>query len=129
VVALEPPIDLVGLHGTFKTLSPDFYNYVAMGAPAPDIPEMAEILRRFSPLEYADRIKVPVYFITGTFDLFAPPQQSRLMYEALLKNGNNNVKFVILPQVGHFFEKTFFGYAHEEFLYLVQSWFDKKLRG
>jgi dipeptidyl aminopeptidase/acylaminoacyl peptidase len=130
VVALEPPCDLVEMTGITKQLSPDFHEYKTRGGAAFDSesPEVQEALRQFSAVAFADRIKVPVYLLTGGFDLFAPPEQSRRMKEALNRGGNQDVTMEIIPQMGHFFENRYYGYLWDIVGFAVESFFNEKLR-
>jgi dipeptidyl aminopeptidase/acylaminoacyl peptidase len=129
VVALEPPCDLVHLTACVKELSPDVHEYMTRGGAASDNPEMEKALSQFSAVTFADRIKVPVYLLTGGFDLFAPPDQSRRMMEALNRGGNQDVTMEIIPQMGHFFENRYYGYLWDIVGSAVESWFSEKLRG
>lgn len=50
-------------------------------------PEEKEVYLKRSPINNVDKINTPVCFMHGTVDPVVPVEQSKLLYEALLKKG------------------------------------------
>ena len=66
------------------------------------------------PSAFVDKIKCPVLILHGQLDHNTPPQEARLMQQALLKAGNKNVSTHIFPGLDHSFRRL--GSSEEDFV-------------
>ncbi|MGD9029316.1 MAG: alpha/beta fold hydrolase [Anaerolineae bacterium] len=72
------------------------------------------------PKEYLTRVRCPVLGAFGADDLLVPAQRSAALYEQYLAEaGNDDVKIVVIPGVGHAFGVSAPGYAD-----LLSDWLD-----
>jgi hypothetical protein len=72
------------------------------------------------PQDYLTRVRCPVLAAFGADDVLVPAQRSAELYEAYLREaGNEDVKIVVLPGVGHGFGLQAPGYAD-----LLSEWLD-----
>jgi dipeptidyl aminopeptidase/acylaminoacyl peptidase len=126
VVALQPVTDLGGYVAATRDYSPVRYERLVEsldGSPE----EHPETYAELSPIEYADRIRVPVLLVAGTMDLHSPADHSVRMHGALLAAGNADVQLEVLDGMGHFFERMYFGYLHETIVDLTAGWLERSL--
>jgi dipeptidyl aminopeptidase/acylaminoacyl peptidase len=122
LVALQPVADLSAYALATRTYAPSRYRALAQGMG--ETPEqVAEAYRPLSAIHYAERIKVPVLLVAGTQDLHAPLDESLRMRDALQAAGHAAVQLHVLEGVGHFFEKMYAGYIHDDIAKLVSDWF------
>lgn len=70
------------------------------GASGPGDP----ILKTLSPLEYAEKVSIPIMLIHGKDDTVVPYEQSKLMAKAL-KRANKTVEFITLKQEDHWLSR------------------------
>jgi len=81
--------------------------------------------RRFSPIDFIDRIATPTLIIHGTADLGAPVEQSYLLYRAL-KDQGVETQLALYPRETHGPSE----YAHRlDILNRVRDWFVGHLTG
>ncbi len=64
--------------------------------------EFEDMLRRASPINYVESIRVPVLLIHGADDTSAPVQESERLATALREQGRE-VKLLVIPGAGHIF--------------------------
>jgi dipeptidyl aminopeptidase/acylaminoacyl peptidase len=122
VAALQAVTDLSAYALATRVYAPTRYRALAQGMG--ETPEqVADAYRPLSAIHYADRIKVPVLLLAGTQDLHSPMDESLRMKDALQAAGNSNVQLQVLEGVGHFFEKMYAGYIHDDVARLVVDWF------
>jgi dipeptidyl aminopeptidase/acylaminoacyl peptidase len=121
VVALSPVTDNVHLVRGLRGFAPSRYELMvaARGGTPEEIPDY---YKEISPIHHAAEMRAPVFFIHGTNDLITPHEHSLWMLEALRKAGNDRSNVHLVQGVGHFFERTYTGYAFEEISTLVVSW-------
>ncbi|NCC32482.1 MAG: alpha/beta hydrolase, partial [Chloroflexia bacterium] len=92
-----------------------------LGAPIQSVPEQAQLV---NPLTYIDANDAPFLIQHGTADCNVPPQQSVLLYDALVAaQGDENVTFISIEGAGHGGEQ-FFGAANFQ---VVLDFFAKHL--
>ncbi|WP_097653120.1 alpha/beta hydrolase [Candidatus Chloroploca asiatica] len=76
-----------------------------LGAPIQSVPEQAQLV---NPLTYIDANDAPFLIQHGTADCNVPPQQSVLLYDALVAaQGDENVTFISIEGAGHGGEQFF----------------------
>ncbi|XOV78871.1 MAG: prolyl oligopeptidase family serine peptidase [Aestuariibacter sp.] len=63
--------------------------------------EDSELMEKISPINYAEKVKIPVLLIHGEKDLIVDVEQSENMFEKL-KDANKDVTFVELPDENHY---------------------------
>lgn len=126
VIAQGTTTDRIRSVTPLKDYAPTRYKTV-VGFVGPTPQEAPEHYKEISPITWADRIKVPVYLITGTSDLYAPLDQAVWMIDALKAHGNTSSKVEILDRVGHFLETPHGKFAYEEVAKLIMSWLKDKL--
>ena len=126
VIAQGTTTDRIRSVTSLKDYAPTRYKTV-VGFVGPTPQEDPEHYKAISPITYADRIKAPVYMITGTSDLYAPLDQAVWMIDALKAHGNTSSKVEILDRVGHFLETPNGKFAYEEVAKLIISWLKDKL--
>lgn len=68
-------------------------------------PERGDLYRERSPIHFVDRIACPLILFQGLDDRVVPPNQSELMYEAVVKRGIP-AAYVAFPGEGHGFRKA-----------------------
>jgi len=124
-VAIQPPVDLASIVRAMKYLSPTRYQALIgqLGGTPDENPEQYAAL---STLSCADQIHAPVLIIAGSNDLHSPADHCQAMFEAIKKNGNGDVGFAMLD-VGHFFERMYYGYEFDEITTLAVEWFGSRL--
>lgn len=127
-VALSPPTDIVRLLRGLAEYAPSRYATLLKGYGGVTPEQDPQFYRAISAVNYAGQIKTPVLLIHGTEDLFAPPEHSRWMYDALVKAENPRVKLELLPGLGHAYEQGFLGYRFDKVVELVSSWFAETLK-
>jgi dipeptidyl aminopeptidase/acylaminoacyl peptidase len=126
VVALQPVTDLGGYVKATRDYAPLRYERLAQGLDgSPE--QQPETYAELSPLNLADRIRVPVLLVAGTMDLHSPMEHSMWMRDALVAAGNRDVQLESLDGVGHFFERMYSGYAHDTISDLTVSWLARTL--
>lgn len=126
VVALAPVTDHVRYVRGMQQYSPSRYEaMIRMRGGTPD--EVPDYYRAVSPIQWAANITAPVLLIHGTLDLVVPMEHSQWMKEALERAGHRSVRLELLPQVGHFFERKFNGYAFEDVVSLCLDWLKETL--
>ncbi|KAJ3381832.1 hypothetical protein HDU92_005101 [Lobulomyces angularis] len=74
--------------------------YVTIGHPEQD----EELLKKFSPLTYANKIIKPLFIAQGGNDVRVPTSESEEIVAAIEKNGGS-VKYALYPNEGHNFTK------------------------
>jgi pimeloyl-ACP methyl ester carboxylesterase len=83
----------------------ELYIPLLEGIPPEQVPALRErtgqnLLQ--DPKEYLTRVKSPVLAVFGEEDLLQPTEKSSALYERYLAEaGNENVKIVVIPDVGH----------------------------
>lgn len=77
------------------------YDHAKMGTPETD----AELFRKFSPIFYLDRIRVPVLFTGAAHDPRCPVTEARKMVEDM-KAAGKTVDYLEFPDEGHWPRKT-----------------------
>jgi dipeptidyl aminopeptidase/acylaminoacyl peptidase len=124
-VALQPPVDLASIVRATKYLSTQRYQALTsqLGGTPDDNPAQYAAL---SSLSYAPQIHIPVLIIAGSADLHSPADHCQHMYDALKTSGNDDVQLVTLD-VGHFFERMYYGYEFEQVANHVVGWLRDKL--
>ncbi len=127
-VALSPPTDIARLLRGLAEYAPSRYATLLKGYGGVTPEQDPQFYRAISAVNYAGQIKTPVLLIHGTDDLFAPPEHSQWMYDALVKAGNPRVKIELLPGLGHSYEQGFLGYRFEKVVELVSQWFAETLK-
>lgn len=128
VAALSPTVDQERLVGGLRAFAPSRYELMVKSRRAtPE--EDPEYYRRTSPLAAAHRIRAPVLLIHGSLDLVIPHDHSLWMAEALERDGNPDVELVVLPGVGHFFERQYSGYVFDEVTELLIRWLARVAEG
>lgn len=91
--------------------------------------EDPEYYRSISAIYNASKMRdVPILLIHGANDFLAFVDHSLNMYGALKVAGNRQARIEVIVGAGHFFERGFGGYAHDEVVGLTTSWFDNTLR-
>lgn len=126
VVALAPVTDHIRYVQGMRQYSPSRYEaMIKMRGGTPD--EVPDYYRAVSPIHWAANITAPVLLIHGTLDLVVPMEHSQWMKEALERAGHRSVRLELLPQVGHFFERKFSGYAFEDVVSLCLDWLRETL--
>lgn len=78
--------------------------------------------RRTSPLAHAADLRVPVLLVHGTLDLVVPHDHALWLRDALAREGHHEVELTLLEGTGHFFERTYEGYALDQVVTLVVDW-------
>ncbi|WP_339866365.1 S9 family peptidase [Pseudohongiella nitratireducens] len=68
------------------------------------LPEFAERYRERSPIHHIDKIHSPVLFLHGELDKVVPPQQARMIYQAL-KPRIPKCQIMVFPDEAHGFRK------------------------
>jgi dipeptidyl aminopeptidase/acylaminoacyl peptidase len=68
-------------------------------------PEAAEVYRARSPIHHVDRLSCPIIFFQGLEDRVVPPNQAKLMVEALRRKGLP-VAYLMFPGEQHGFPKA-----------------------
>jgi dipeptidyl aminopeptidase/acylaminoacyl peptidase len=128
VVALQPPTEFSSYVRAMELLSPQRHAAIvaSMGGTEEQQPER---YRDISAVNYADRIGVPVLLVGGTQDQHAPVDHQQWMYDALVAAGNTRCRLEILDQVGHFFERMYFGYEFDRVARLTVDWLNETLNG
>jgi len=128
VVALQPPTEFSSYVRAMELLSPQRHAAIvaSMGGTEEQQPER---YRDVSAVNYADRIDVPVLLVGGTQDQHAPVDHQQWMYDALVAAGNTHCRIEILDQVGHFFERMYFGYEFDRITRLTVDWLEETLAG
>lgn len=126
LAAVQPVADLDSYVRATRSYAPDRYEQLVAGfGAAPD--EDPERYRRLSPLTYADRLRVPVLLLMGEGDLYSPAHHGRLLRSALQDAGNDRVDLRVLSELGHFFERTYHGYAFDDIAEAVVGWMRRTL--
>ena len=124
VIALQPVTDFGAYVKATRNYSPIRYARLAEslgGSPE----EQPDTYAQLSALTFADRIRVPVLLVAGTMDLHSPVDHSVWMHKALQAAGNENARLEVLEGVGHFFERMYFGYEHDEIIDLTVGWLER----
>lgn len=127
VVALSQICDWGLFVSSTKEYMPDYYYQVTkeFGGSPEDNPEP---YKERSCLHLADKIKIPVLAIVGSDDTTTPIHLTRLMHDALRKGGNKKSEMVVVPDVGHFYERySFNGYKTSEVAQVVVDWLGRTL--
>ena len=52
-----------------------------------DHPSAKQVYKERSPIEHVDKLSCPILLLQGTEDKIVPPNQAKLMHDALLKKG------------------------------------------
>ncbi len=126
VIALAPVTDHVRYVRGLQHYAPGRYEaLVAAHGGTPE--EVPAHYRAISAIERASAIKAPVLLVHGTLDLVVPMEHSQWMLEALKAAGNHKARLEILPNVGHFFERTFQGYVFDEVRRVCVQWLEETL--
>jgi dipeptidyl aminopeptidase/acylaminoacyl peptidase len=121
VAALSPTTDQVRLVAGLRDFAPSRYaQMIAMRGCTPE--EDPGYYRRTSPLHRAGTLRVPVLLLHGDTDLVVPHDHSLWMAEALADAGHDDVEVVVLPGVGHFFERNYTGYVFDDVVEHVSRW-------
>ncbi len=95
------------------------------GVPSEEDPEY---YRSISPIYHANKMRdVPILLLHGAQDFLAFPDHSTNMYGALKVAGNRDARIELIVGAGHFFERGMRGYAFDEVLGHIVSWFDRTL--
>jgi dipeptidyl aminopeptidase/acylaminoacyl peptidase len=91
--------------------------------------EDPDYYRAISPIYNAHKMaNVPILLIHGARDFLTFVDHSLNMYGALKVAGNRDARIEIIIGAGHFFERGSNGYAFDEVIEIVSSWFDKTLK-
>lgn len=126
VVGLAPPCDMK--HNVRNTIAYSPFRHKAqlamMGGEPDDVPERYD---RVEAIAYADRIKVPVLLVHGTFDMHAPPEMSLYMERALRRHGHRDVTVEMLEGLGHFWERQHLGLERYRVVDVVLPWLADRL--
>lgn len=101
---------------------PDSPESELMGGPIQNIPE---IVQTANPITYVGKQAPPFLLQHGTADCVVPPQQSQILYDALLPLiGADNIELVYLTDAKHADRR----FPQAENMRLVVQFFDKHLR-
>lgn len=128
IVALSPIADLVAHTKSIRSYLPDYTTEQKdiFGEVYEDSLDQYAIR---SPLNYVDRIKVPVLLVSGDMDRVCPPYQAKMLHKELEKQ-NVKTRLVSIGWGGHFFESYGFkGYLFDEVLREVKAWLSDAFGG
>jgi dipeptidyl aminopeptidase/acylaminoacyl peptidase len=90
--------------------------------------EDPEYYRAISPIYNAHKMAdVPILLVHGARDFLTFVDHSLNMYGALKVAGNRSARLEIIIGAGHFFERGSSGYAFDEVVEVVSTWFDKTM--
>lgn len=79
-------------------------------------------------IHLADKIDIPVLFVSGNDDAITPTYQTTWMYDRLVETGNKHAKLYIVKEAGHFYEKySFSGYKTKEVGRTIANWITEVL--
>ena len=124
VAALAPLTDNVRYMRALRDYAPTHYQTLLAGRRATPEEDPA-YYQAISALRHVEAVRVPILLVHDDRDMLTPHAHSLWFDAALVQAGQAEVRLVLIAGAGHFFERTYHGYAHAEVARLVADWFSR----